>query len=104
MDFIYLESMVYNILWEFEATRSDDRALYLACCVKFNPQIENATFKEIMSDSKVISTMPNYESITRIRRKLQARYPEVRANEEMKEIRAKRRREFEAYAKKRLHT
>lgn len=67
------ENVVRCILMSKAATRSDDKLLYFWVLREegFNTRISIENY--LLSD-----TYPNYDSITRVRRKLQEKYPELR--------------------------
>jgi len=68
-----IENKVKIILLEYPDTRDSDKALYSAYCLKYRPDMALMTFRELMS-----TELPNYESVTRARRKLQVKCPELR--------------------------
>ena len=67
------ENVVRFILLDKAATRSDDKLLYFWVLREegFNTRISIENY--LLSD-----TYPNYDSISRVRRKLQEKYPELR--------------------------
>jgi hypothetical protein len=87
------EDKVKTILEEHPAAREDDRALYYWILKEegFDVTVSIAHF--LMGTG-----YPNYETITRVRRKLQERFPELAVNN-IKAMRSKAEKEFEAYAR-----
>ena len=71
-----LEGKVRDILKNYQDARDDDMVLYLVLC---NEYLENAgkiSLAEIMAKHKSFG-LPGFESVSRTRRRLQARYPEL---------------------------
>ena len=89
------ENLVHAILLDKVATRSDDKLLYYWVLHEegFNTGISIDRF--LLSASEY----PNYDSITRCRRKLQEKYPELRPakNEQIRREEAEQ--DFRAYAR-----
>ena len=89
------ENTVLYILREVADTRSDDKLLYwyLLREERFNPSISLENF--LLG----AGNYPNYDSISRIRRKLQEKHPELRPakNEQIRRDEAEK--DFRAYAK-----
>lgn len=78
IDDIYkLEEVVLAVLEESELARKDDA--YLIACVieKIRPYITNRSITYVLKHAKEFE-LPSFESITRCRRKLQQRNPELR--------------------------
>ena len=71
-----LEGRVKALLKQNKDARDDDMVLYLALC---NDCLENAgeiPLAEIMARHKSLG-LPGFESVSRTRRRLQARHPEL---------------------------
>lgn len=70
------ENVVRTILLTREATRADDKLLYYWLLREegFNTEIP-------LSQFLIGSNFPNWESVTRCRRKLQEKFPELRPSE-----------------------
>lgn len=66
------EDTVLTVLQEHRDSRGDDKILYYWClkALGFDTQVSMARFL-------FNSNYPNYESITRVRRKLQEKHPEL---------------------------
>ena len=96
------ESMVFEILYNIPITRSDDYLLYYLVVdehFKNNPHlgdIEKITFAEIMH-GHIAMNIPSYETITRCRRKVQEKHPELRSKTTERK-RHKKEKAFRAYA------
>lgn len=87
------EAMVLEVLQEVEAARSNDYVLFAEILYRFYPEVANAPFY----DALMFQRIPCYESITRVRRKVQRKYPEYES-ERAKKRRAKQELEYRAYA------
>ena len=89
------ENLVRAILTGYEDTRSNDKLLYLRLlrAEGYNTKI---SLDEYL---RCISGFPNYDSISRVRRKLQERFPELRPakNEQIRRDEAEN--DFRAYAR-----
>ena len=85
-----LRNIVKDTLTNIERTRNDDYILTYFVIKKYlderNMKIEY--FYQIMMFHKTYG-LPSIESITRARRLLQRKYPELRADREVEKIRAK---------------
>lgn len=71
-----LEKIVKEILEEDELAREDDCFLILQVIRKLYPNDVAKSFEEVMENGK--SKGISFESITRVRRKVQEKYPELR--------------------------
>lgn len=87
------EDKVKRILEEHPAAREDDRALYYWI-------LKDEGFDVTVSIARFLmgTGYPNYETISRVRRKLQEKYPELAENN-IKTMRAKAEEEFISYAR-----
>ncbi len=91
-----LEKIVKEILEKDELAREDDCYLILEVVRAMFPFEVGKTFANVMTGAK--SKGISFESITRARRKLQRKYPELK-NEEMAEIRDAEQEEYIKYSK-----
>lgn len=91
------EAMVLEVLQEVEAARSDDYILFVEILERFYPELVAMPFREVMSNHHQLG-VPSYESITRVRRKVQKKYPEYDC-ERARRKRALQEREYKAYAR-----
>ena len=87
------EAMILEVLQENEASRSDDYILYAEILERFYPEVAAMPFREALTCHSV----PSYESIARVRRKVQRKYPEYES-ERAKQKRARLESEYRAYA------
>lgn len=69
-----IEDKVKDILERYPATKDDDIILFAEYCKLYFPQICNIPFYQAL----YITGLPSYESVSRARRKLQEKYPELR--------------------------
>ena len=85
-----LQNIVKDTLTNIEKTRSDDYMLTYFVIKKYldDKNIKIEYFYQIMMFHKTYG-LPSIESITRARRLIQRKYPELRADREVEKIRAK---------------
>lgn len=93
-----LEPVVEDILRKYPATRSDDFLLYTVTAITLNEDVNYYQFTTVMKRHKEFG-IPPFESVTRCRRKLQAKYSELAATRGMEEIRDEEEKDYRAYAK-----
>lgn len=91
-----LESEVELLLCEFEKTRADDMALYAMYLNKHEVDLVRVFNNRGYRIMKGIST---FESVSRCRRKLQEKYPELKPSEESLAIRKEQEKVFKEYAR-----
>ena len=91
-----MEKIVLEVLEEHPQTRQDDYILMLKVCEKTNPKILDCTFKLAMKLHHF--QMPNWETVTRCRRKIQAKRPDLVAPVTARK-RRKQEEEYRKYAK-----
>ncbi|VUW98118.1 Uncharacterised protein [Dorea longicatena] len=89
-----IEKKVRAVLEKNEDARNDDMVLYLALC---NACLKDAG-AEIMTQHKYLG-LPSFESVSRTRRKLQARYPELAGSRPVQKMRATGEKAYRRYAK-----
>lgn len=93
-----IENKVRTILKKNEDARNDDMVLYLALC---NLCLEDAgamPLAEIMTQHKSLG-LPSFESVSRTRRRLQERHPELLGSLRMQKLRARGEKAYRKYAK-----
>ena len=93
-----IQEIVEQCLRNYEYTRSSDRYLYYHVINILKPSLLNHSVRTFLIDGVELG-YPKFDSISRIRRKLQAKYPELRAVDVVEDMRNKRKDEFEKYAK-----
>lgn len=91
-----LEKVVEEILRKDKLSRIDDCYLILEVIRKLYPFEAGKTFAQVMFNAK--SKGISFESITRCRRKIQKKYPELKEIETA-EIRDEEQKEYREYAK-----
>lgn len=94
----HIEGKVKRILTEHPDSRSNDFVLYAHYITTYHADLKNAGLIFALTHAAALG-MPNYESITRARRKLQSLHPELNPTGGEKERRAKREKMFREYAK-----
>lgn len=77
-----LEDVVKPILESCPETRGDDFLLVYNVYMRLNPSLNNKKFRDIIFNHKSLG-LPPFESITRVRRKLQLINKELRPCEEI---------------------
>ena len=93
-----LEPTVKSVLEEFPETRNDDFLLYTVVAVSLNEDVNYYSFTRAMQLHKKLG-IPPFESVTRCRRKLQAKFPELAASDAVQDIRNENISEYMSYAK-----
>lgn len=94
-----VERLVRQALEKNKESRANDHKLYIEVAYIINPALANVNFKMNFENAKEVG-LPPFESVSRARRKLQEKYPELRATIKVQEARKERQIEFEDYAKK----
>lgn len=89
-----VQKLVHNALVDNPVTRTDDFLLVLEVLRNF---VTTEMSLETVLEHHIELGVPSFESISRARRKLQAKYPEL-VNETAAQIRAQEEKEFRAYA------
>ena len=93
-----VEKKVRAILEKNEDARNDDMVLYLALCNVCLKDAGAIPLAEIMTQYKYLG-LPSFESVSRTRRKLQAKHPELSGNARMQRLRATGEKAYRKYAK-----
>lgn len=90
------ENIVMYVLKNYESTRSDDRLLYLWV-------LREERFSTVIPLENYLlgrcHNYPNYDTITRCRRKLQERFPELRPSKSEQARREEAEIDFRRYAR-----
>lgn len=92
-----LHFIVGEMLVKFPETRDSDALLYVKICESINPIACNMPFAKVLLNRKDYG-FPNYESVGRIRRKLQEHNPLLRADATVEDGRYENWKEYRAYA------
>ena len=93
-----IENKVKMILKKNEDARNDDMVLYLALCNLCLKDAGAIPLAEIMTQHKSLG-LPSLESVSRTRRKLQARHPELAGSRPVQKLRATGEKAYRKYAK-----
>lgn len=93
-----IEEKVLDILITYPDTRGCDFVLYARYIQLCNPELADVGLVYALMEAKRLK-MPNYESVTRSRRRIQATHPELRPPQKISGKRAAREDLFREYAK-----
>lgn len=93
-----IEKKVKTILEKNTDARNDDMVLYLALCNVCLKDAGAMPLAEIMTQHKYLG-LPSFESVSRTRRKLQAKYPELAGSRHAQKLRATGEKAYRKYAK-----
>lgn len=91
------EQVIKPILEKHPETRGDDFLLYAEVIRECRPELAELSVIDFFVAHRDLYC-PSYESVSRVRRRLQAKHPEL-CSEKVKEKRAKEEIEYRAYAK-----
>lgn len=91
------EQAIKPILEQHPETREDDFLLYAEVIKEYRPELAELSVLDFFVAHKDLYC-PSYESVTRVRRRLQNKYPEL-CSDRVKAKRAAEQAEYEAYAK-----
>lgn len=91
-----LENEVEILLHKYEDARADDMLLYYFYCESHGLKIEDA-MKSL--SLRVICGVATYESVSRVRRLIQAKNEKLRASEETIKARRELQKEYRKYAR-----
>ena len=94
---VKMEDIVKPILEKDEKARNDDFYLYAEVLWQVIPHALHFSMARGLRNHKELG-LPNYESVTRVRRKLQEKYPEL-ASEKVKKKRRENQEIYKEYAK-----
>ena len=93
-----LEPVVESVLREYPKTTSYDFLLYTVVAITLNEDVSYYQFTTVMKRHKEFG-IPPFESVTRCRRKLQAKYSELAGTQGIEELRDEEEQDYRAYAK-----
>ena len=94
-----VEPLVKEVLEDYEEARNDDFFLISEVFYKLIPDVTNIPFTAVMLAHNTLK-LPSIESITRSRRKLQAKYEHLRASERIEKARAEIEEEYIEYSRR----
>lgn len=92
-----VEDTVKEVLKAVPAARDDDFVLVAEVYYKLDPSIVGTPFNVVMLGHKELG-LPYFESISRARRKLQAKYEELRPSKEVEDARINKQSDYIDYA------
>lgn len=93
-----VENLVKQALIKNISARDDDHLLYIEVVYIIDPALVNVNFKMNFQNARQLG-LPPFESVSRARRKLQEKYPELRATSKVENARKEKQMEFEEYSK-----
>lgn len=71
-----MENIVLQVLENSPAARADDYVLMWLVCQRVKPEITEKPFADVLYHHKLYG-LPNWETVTRCRRKIQAKRPDL---------------------------
>lgn len=93
-----IESKVRGILVDFPESRRNDFVLYARYIQRYNAELQGVGLIYALLEASRLQ-MPNYESISRARRKIQQKEPELCPPEKAQKARAEKENVYRLYAK-----
>lgn len=93
-----IESKVMEILQKYPESRRNDFALYARYIQENNAELRDVGLIYALMQASALN-MPNYESVTRARRKIQQQHPDLKPPKKTRELRGEREKMFREYAK-----
>lgn len=93
-----LEELVTKVLIENPFARDSDTELFFSVCMVICPNALAKPFGSVLRDFNSYG-LPRFESIARIRRKVQAAFPELQGNRQVESWRKEKETEFREYAR-----
>lgn len=93
-----IEERVLNILLVYPDARGSDFVLYARYLQEYNPELKDTGLIYALTEAKRLN-MPNYETITRARRKVQEKLPDLKPTKTTQRRRAASERAFREYAR-----
>lgn len=93
-----VEDIVMDVLLENKAARNSDHFLYIEVIKKVNPEALHEPFERVLSCFSDYG-LPRLETVGRLRRKAQERYPDLRGCDQVKTWRKENERNIKEYVK-----
>ena len=81
--------IIEGLLRENARARDDDAYLYAKVCNRLNPEAMRVPFVVVISQLKDYG-LPGYDTVTRLRRRIQSEHPELRASDQVEDWRAEK--------------
>lgn len=94
-----VETLVKKALERNKSAREDDNLLYIEIISQINPELVNRDFLKTFINARKLG-LPAFESVSRARRKLQAKNEELRGSSENQKAREERELEMFEYSLK----
>ena len=91
------EEMVEKILRNHPKTRDDDNLLMYYVWKKINKDLLNMSYTDILLNKDI--NLPNYNSVTRARRKLQKRHIDLMSTRQIQKLRKQEEQEYIEYSR-----
>lgn len=88
--------LVKKILTDYPLARNSDKYLYVRVMQELNPKTCDMPFVEVMLNMKELG-LPLYSTVSRTRRDIQAKNPELKGTKKVQETRAELEEEFREY-------
>ena len=93
-----ISDVVQHVLRTVPESRSNNNLLYCLVCETMNHEALGMPFGMVFLELEKFH-LPNPETVTRCRRKLQSKYPELSANDKVASYRAEQEQKYRNYAK-----
>ena len=94
-----VEKLVKYVMVNKPETRNDDFLLIYEVARLIYPNVKYYSFENVMKEHKMFC-VPVFESVTRVRRKLQVEYEELRSNKQIERARKEKESEYVEYSKR----
>lgn len=85
----HLVELIEDMLRRHEKARNDDLYLYAKVCNIINPEAFQAPFGLVIYQLKDYG-LPGYDTVTRLRRRIQSEHPELKASDQVTDWRAEK--------------
>lgn len=93
-----IEQKVKDVLERDADARNDDMTLYARLCDTYIKGVSQQSFETVMLQYRLLG-LPNFESVSRLRRKVQAASPELAGSTRIQQTRMEQERVYRAYCK-----
>lgn len=93
-----IEQKVRAVMEQDADARNDDMTLYVRLCDTYIRGISQQRLDTVLLQYKLLG-LPNFESVSRIRRKLQAEHPELLGSTRTQQTRQEQERIYRKYSK-----
>lgn len=93
-----VNGMVEDILVKHPKARNSDNYLYIQVIKKVHPKASQYALDYVFANLKELG-LPCYETVSRVRRKIQSEHPELWSDKTIKKYREQAEKDFEDYAR-----